>query len=81
SKAERKAIPYDVYDIKGNEGWVSVCVDHDAAEFVVESIRMVEPAWKEALPRRQKTNNCSRWSRTQLIPCQIVEDRAAEIRR
>lgn len=34
-----KAIPYGVYDMTYNEGWVSVGIDHDTAEFAVESIR------------------------------------------
>ncbi len=34
-----KAIPYGVYDIAANTGWVSVGVDHDTAEFAVETIR------------------------------------------
>jgi len=34
-----KAIPYGVYDINRNEGWVSVGCDHDTSEFAVESIR------------------------------------------
>ena len=34
-----KAIPYGVYDITENEGWVSVGTDHETAEFAVESIR------------------------------------------
>lgn len=34
-----KATPYGVYDIKENEGWVSVGSDHDTASFAVESIR------------------------------------------
>ena len=34
-----KAIPYGVYDLARNEGWVNVGVDHDTAEFAVESIR------------------------------------------
>lgn len=33
-----KAIPYGVYDIGLNAAWVSVGVDHDTAEFAVESI-------------------------------------------
>jgi transposase len=31
--------PYGIYDIGLNTGWVSVGVDHDTAEFAVESIR------------------------------------------
>lgn len=34
-----KAIPYGVYDMTGNYGWVNVGTDHDTAEFAVESIR------------------------------------------
>jgi Rhodopirellula transposase DDE domain len=34
-----KAIPYGVYDQTANAGWVSVGVDHDTAEFAVETLR------------------------------------------
>lgn len=34
-----KAIPHGVYDIIHNEGWVSVGIDHDTAEFAVASIQ------------------------------------------
>lgn len=34
-----KAIPYGVYDLASNEGWVSVGVTHDTARFAVASIR------------------------------------------
>jgi transposase len=34
-----KAAPYGVYDLAVNQGWVSVGIDHDTAEFAVESIR------------------------------------------
>ena len=33
-----KAIPYGVYDLSANAGWVSVGTDHDTPEFAVESI-------------------------------------------
>ena len=33
-----KAIPYGVYDLSANAGWVSVGIDHDTPEFAVESI-------------------------------------------
>ncbi len=32
------AIPHGVYDLARNEGWVSVGIDHDTAEFAVRSI-------------------------------------------
>jgi len=34
-----KAIPYGVYDLIANAGWVSVGTDHDTADFAVETIR------------------------------------------
>jgi hypothetical protein len=34
-----KIIPYGVYDEATNTGWVSVGVDHDTAEFAVETVR------------------------------------------
>jgi len=34
-----RAIPYGVYDLGTNTGWVSVGIDHDTAAFAVESIR------------------------------------------
>ena len=34
-----KAIPYGVYDVGRNEGWVSVGVTHDTSEFAVATIR------------------------------------------
>jgi hypothetical protein len=34
-----QAIPYGIYDITRNIGWVNVGVDHDTSVFAVESIR------------------------------------------
>jgi transposase len=34
-----KAIPYGVYDMVHNQGWVSVGIDHDTARFAANSIR------------------------------------------
>jgi hypothetical protein len=34
-----QAIPYGIYDISRNTGWVNVGVDHDTSVFAVESIR------------------------------------------
>jgi len=40
-----KAVPYGVYDLTADTGWVSVGTDHDTAAFAVESIRRW---WKAA---------------------------------
>lgn len=39
SIADGKAIPYGIYDLVHNSGFVNVGIDHDTAEFAVESIR------------------------------------------
>jgi hypothetical protein len=39
SLADGKAIPYGVYDLVHNQGGVLVGIDHETAEFAVESIR------------------------------------------
>jgi transposase len=33
-----KVIPYGVFDLSRNEGWVSVGIDHDTAQFAVQAI-------------------------------------------
>jgi hypothetical protein len=48
-----RAIPYGVYDLGRNEGWVSVGCDHDTSEFAVETIRrwwkmMGQPQYPQA---------------------------------
>jgi hypothetical protein len=44
-----KAIPYGVYDILNNQGWVSIGIDHDTAAFAVNTIRR----WWKRLGRRR----------------------------
>lgn len=43
-----KAIPYGVYDLTRNDGWVNVGIDHDTAAFAVQSIRR----WWQVMGRR-----------------------------
>jgi transposase len=48
-----RATPYGIYDLGRNHGWVSVGIDHDTAEFAVETIRrwwrlMGRPAYPDA---------------------------------
>ena len=52
-KQKGKATPHGVYDISRNQGWVSVGIDHDTAEFAVDSIghwwkRMGQPTYPQA---------------------------------
>jgi hypothetical protein len=47
-----KAIPYGVYDVANNEGWVSVGIDHDTAHFAANSIgRWYEDMGHQRFPR------------------------------
>jgi hypothetical protein len=46
-----KAIPYGVYDIRKNEGWVNVGMDHDTPDFAVQGIRSW---WKHMGSRRYR---------------------------
>ncbi|MDY0169154.1 MAG: ISAzo13 family transposase [Thermoguttaceae bacterium] len=46
-----KAIPYGVYDITENQGWVSVGIDHDTARFAVEAVRRW---WKKMGSKRHR---------------------------
>ncbi len=34
-----KAVPYGVYDVAANTGWVNVGTDHDTSQFAVQAIR------------------------------------------
>ena len=42
-----KAIPYGIYDLTDNSGWVSVGITHDTAQFAVNAIRR----WLEKMGR------------------------------
>jgi hypothetical protein len=44
-----KAIPYGILDLAAEEGWVQVGIDHDTAQFAVNSIR----SWWEHLGRER----------------------------
>jgi Rhodopirellula transposase DDE domain len=39
TQALGRAVPYGVYDVTANRGWVSVGMDHDTAEFAVGTLR------------------------------------------
>ena len=46
-----KAIPYGVYDVTENQGWVSVGIDHDTGRFATEAIRRW---WRKMGSRRHR---------------------------
>jgi len=47
----KRAVPYGVYDISNNVGWVSVGTDHDTAAFAVNAIRH----WWRAMGKQSYT--------------------------
>jgi hypothetical protein len=50
-----KAIPYGVYDVTNNQGWVNVGIDHDTAYFAAASIRRWwEEMGVERFPRAER---------------------------
>jgi len=48
-RTKGKAIPYGVYDLGSNSGWVSVGIDHDTSAFAVHTIRR----WWKTMGRKQ----------------------------
>ena len=67
-----KAIPHGIYDLRTDEGWVTVGIDHDTAQFAVNSIRswwehLGQPHYPKAT-RLQITADCggSNGNRTKL---------------
>ncbi len=44
-----RAVPYGIYDLAANAGWVSVGMDHDTSAFAVQTIRRW---WHERRPAR-----------------------------
>jgi hypothetical protein len=75
----KKAIPYGVYDLTRNEGWVSVGIDHDTARFATASIkRWWKKMGKKRYPRAKSlliTADCggSNSSRTRLWKVALQE--------
>jgi transposase len=55
SLADGKAIPYGIYDLVHNRGFVNVGIDHETAEFAVESIRRWwQQSGKDLYPGQQE---------------------------
>ena len=88
-KEKGKAAPYGVYDIAQNEGWVSVGISHDTAEFAVSSIsNWWNKMGKENYPQANKLyinadgggSNGSRNRLWKVMLQQFAQDTGLEIR-
>jgi Rhodopirellula transposase DDE domain len=55
SKAIGRAVPYGIYDIASNDGWVSVGMNHDTSAFAVQTIRRW---WHEVGCKRYPVARC-----------------------
>ncbi len=80
NKEAGKAIPYGVYDIKLNRGFVSVGTDADTAAFAVATLR----SWwtvkgANAYPRARQAARVRRRRRLQRLPAPAMEDRAGPL--
>ena len=77
-----RAVPYGVYDLAANAGWVSVGVDGDTAAFAVQTIRRW---WHEGRPaprpRSPAADHYRRWRRQQRLARAAVQARTAGSRR
>ena len=80
-RGKGRAVPYGIYDIGENAGWVSVGVDHDTASFAVNAIRR----WWQLMgaaryPRCQSSHHHGRWRWQQWSAAALVEGGTAEAR-
>ena len=81
-KALGKVVPYGVYDVGANAGWVSLGITSDTAEFAVNAIRTwIERIGRQALSAHARAHHHGRLRRLERRACQAVEGGAAEARR
>jgi transposase len=77
-----KAIPYGVYDMTTNHGWISVGIDHDTAQFATATLRrwwqaigsQVYPQAEALLVTADSGGSNSRRSRLWKVALQAVAD-------
>ena len=74
-----KAVPYGVYDVAANTGWVNVGTDHDTSQFAVQAIRRWwDTVGKDAYPDAGRLLICadgggSNGHRTRLWKTELAE--------
>lgn len=83
-----KAIPYGVYDVTFNQGWVSVGIDHDTAHFAIATLRrwwevMGHPiypnAWELLITADGGGSNSSRSRLWKVTLQELADDTGLEI--
>ena len=78
TEALGKVSPYGVYDETTNTGWVSVGIDHDTAEFAVETMRRWWRNGEPGLPPGEAVADHGGWRRVEWEPLSPVEGGVAE---
>ena len=74
-----RAVPYGVYDIANNAGWVSVGTDHDTASFAVNAIRRWwRTMGRKSHPKATRLMISRRRRRQQRLSRAVVEGRTSE---
>ena len=69
-----KAVPYGVYDVGNNQGWVNVGDSADTGEFAVNSIRRWwNTLGQERFPRHHPTGHHRRCRRLERLPAPLME--------
>ncbi len=77
-----KAVPYGVYDVAANTGFVSVGITSDTAEFAVEAIRnWLGRMGRQRYPKARELDDHGGLRRLQRRPRAALEGRTAEARR
>ena len=77
-----KVVPYGVYDVAANAGFVSVGITSDTAEFAVQSIRCwLERMGRQRYPNAQRVDDHGGLRRLERRACAPLEARTAKARR
>lgn len=76
------AIPFGIYDLANDSGWVNVGTDHDTSVFAVESIRRWWQAPRpDGLPERRTLVDHRGLRRVQQLPLPVMEGRTRRLGR
>ena len=77
-----RAVPYGIYDLAANTGWVNVGIDNDTAAFAVQTIRRWwQDVGRVRYPLARRLLITARWRRQQWFARASVETRVAKTRR
>jgi Rhodopirellula transposase DDE domain len=76
-----KVVPYGVYDVGANKGYVSLGIDHDTAPFAINDPAVAREDGPRALPGTQQNHDHRRLRRLERAAPAAVEGRVAAVGR